>query len=314
MREKIPRCVTTVGISRARSRVRVAAVCPWAPSDARTRALIGPSIERVVRETLAASAAAVATVPAARALAPARWETLDRPITTSADAERAEIDGDAPRFCIVRLARAARADPSSCPAAGAAAASEGGSPAGGSPGGACVGRASCGERSTEVSKARFRCRDLAGKRDGRHIFPKPRDAGFRVKRALTVDTSAAAGGTSAAAGTSAAGCSWGARRSPAGGSLAASSPSVSRNVCPGPRLPGCDRVRASRGSVRLAVRAVSCVAFEDLEARGKAREPRSAGQRRRVVRYGLSAGRAGQTICTRPPAGVFSRLAIFVSF
>ena len=34
MREKIPRCVTTVGISRARSRVRVAAVCPWAPSDA----------------------------------------------------------------------------------------------------------------------------------------------------------------------------------------------------------------------------------------------------------------------------------------
>ena len=136
MREKIPRCVTTVGISRARSRVRVAAVCPWAPSDARTRALIGPSIERVVRETIAASAAAVATVPAARALAPARWETLDRPITTSADAERAEIDGDAPRFCIVRLARAARADPSSCPAAGAAAASEGGSPAGGSPGGA----------------------------------------------------------------------------------------------------------------------------------------------------------------------------------
>ena len=85
-------------------------------------------------------------------------------------------------------------------------------------------------------------------------------------------------------------------------------------MCPGPRLPGCDRVRASRGSVRLAVRAVSCVAFEDLEARGKAREPRSAGQRRRVVRYGLSAGRAGQTICTRPPAGVFSRLAIFVSF
>ena len=230
MREKIPRCVTTVGISRARSRVRVAAVCPWAPSDARTRALIGPSIERVVRETLAASAPAFATVPAARALAPARWETLDRPITTSADAERAEIDGDAPRFCIVRLARAARADPSSCPAAGAAAASEGGSPAGGSPGGACVGRASCGERSTEVSKARFRCRDLAGKRDGRHIFPKPRDAGFRVKRALTVDTSAAAGGTSAAAGTSAAGCSWGARRSPAGGSLAASSPSVSRYV------------------------------------------------------------------------------------
>jgi len=157
-------------------------------------------------------------------------ETLDRSITTSADEEKAEKDGDAPRFCIARLGRAARADPSSCPAAGAAAASEGGSPAGGSPGGACVGRASCGERSTEVSKARFRCRDLAGKRDGRHIFPKPRDAGFRVKRALTVDTSAAAGGTSAAAGTSAAGCSWGARRSPAGGSLAASSPSVSRNV------------------------------------------------------------------------------------
>ena len=283
---------------------RDAAVRPWAPSDARTRALIGPSIERVVRETLAASAAAVATVPAARALAPARWETLDRPITTSADAERAEIDGDAPRFCIVRLARAARADPSSCPAAGAAAASEGGSPAGGSPGGACVGRASCGERSTEVSKARFRCRDLAGKRDGRHIFPKPRDAGFRVKRALTADTSAAAGGTSAAAGTSAAGCSWGARRSPAGGSLAASSPSVSRNVLPGPRL---RQLRANarvrtRGSERLAMRAVSCVAFEELEAHGKAREPRSAGQRRRVVRNGRPAGAGGRD---RGRRGVF---------
>ena len=200
-------------------------------AERRADARVDRAIDRPSRSRdPAASAAAVATVPAARALAPARWETLDRPITTSADAERAEIDGDAPRFCIVRLARAARADPSSCPAAGAAAASEGGSPAGGSPGGACVGRASCGERSTEVSKARFRCRDLAGKRDGRHIFPKPRDAGFRVKRALTVDTSAAAGGTSAAAGTSAAGCSWGARRSPAGGSLAASSPSVSRNV------------------------------------------------------------------------------------
>ena len=320
MREKIPRCVTTVGISRARSRVRVAAVCPWAPSDARTRALFGPSIDRVVRETLAASAPAFATVPAARALAPARWETLDRPITTSADAERAEIDGDAPRFCIVRLARAARADPSSCPAAGAAAASEGGSPAGGSPGGACAGRASCGARSTEVSKARFVAAIWRGNATvDIIIFPSPQGSpGSGVKRALTVGTSVPAAGTCAAAGTSAAGRSWGARRSPAGGSLAASSPSASRNVCPGPlRQLGANAcalglwVCATGGARSLFL----CVAFEELEARGRAREPRSAGQRRRVVRNGRSAGPGGRddyaNASSRQQGGGFL-LAIFV--
>ena len=58
--------------SRARSRVRFAsdrdaAVRPWASRDARTRELDSPSIDRVVREILAASAVAIATVRIGRA-------------------------------------------------------------------------------------------------------------------------------------------------------------------------------------------------------------------------------------------------------
>jgi len=247
-------------------------------------------------------------------------ETLDRSITTSADEEKAEKDGDAPRFCIARLGRAARADPSSCPAAGAAAASEGGSPAGGSPGGACAGRASCGARSTEVSKARFVAAIWRGNATvDIIIFPSPQGSpGSGVKRALTVGTSVPAAGTCAAAGTSAAGRSWGARRSPAGGSLAASSPSASRNVCPGPlRQLGANAcalglwVCATGGARSLFL----CVAFEELDARGRAREPRSAGQRRRVVRNGRSAGPGGRddyaNASSRQQGGGFL-LAIFV--
>ena len=58
-----------------------------------------------------------------------------------------------------------------------------------------------------------------------------------------------------------------------------------------------------------------CVAFEELEARGKAREPRSAGQRRRVVRNGRSAGPGGRddyaNASSRQQGGGFL-LAIFV--
>jgi hypothetical protein len=58
-----------------------------------------------------------------------------------------------------------------------------------------------------------------------------------------------------------------------------------------------------------------CVAFEELEARGRAREPRSAGQRRRVVRNGRSAGPGGRddyaNASSRQQGGGFL-LAIFV--
>ena len=149
-----------------------------------------------------------------------------------------------------------------------------------------------------------RCRDLTGNATVDTFSRRLATPGSGMKRVLTVGTSLPAAGTSAAADTSAAGRSWGARRSPAGGSLAASSPSVSRNVLPGPRL---RQLRANarvrtRGSERLAMRAVSCVAFEELEAHGKAREPRSAGQRRRVVRNGRPAGAGGRD---RGRRGVF---------
>jgi hypothetical protein len=89
-------------------------------------------------------------------------------------------------------------------------------------------------------------------------------------------------------------------------------------VCPGPlRQLGANAcalglwVCATGGARSLFL----CVAFEELEARGRAREPRSAGQRRRVVRNGRSAGPGGRddyaNASSRQQGGGFLLPAIF---